>query len=178
MISKSRQSLVVKGENNMNLEFIYYALGYVYSVWIGHLLLLSFSRKAWSALGEIPKNKKDMPYRWTSSLAGMIDRIIYISSFLFAAKEFIAVWLAIKVAVQWKRWEDTKDLGKARASFHIFLIGTGLSLMYGVIGGLLVEWLKNANYIFATVFPIMLILLNLYFIKVAEINSISKGEKN
>jgi hypothetical protein len=152
----------------MNWEFIYYILGYLYSVWVGHLLVLSFSRNAWSALGEIPKNEKDMPYRWTSSLVGIIERIIYTSSLVFGAKEFIAVWLAIKIAVQWKRWEDTKDLGKARASFHIFLIGTGLSLMYGVVGGFLIEWLRNTDYIRSIVFPIVLIALNFYFIKVAK----------
>jgi len=57
----------------------------------GHFFVLRFSRKAWSALEEIPKNEIDMPYRWTSSMAGIVDRIIYTSSLLFSAKEFIAV---------------------------------------------------------------------------------------
>jgi hypothetical protein len=164
--------------DNMDWEIIiYYALGYLYSVWVGHWFVLSFSRKAWAALGEMPKNERDMPYRWTSSLSGIIDRVIYTSSLLFSAREFIAIWLAIKVAVQWKRWEDKEDLGKARASFHIFIIGTGLSLLYGIVGALIVEWLKEADYISAIAFPILLILLNLYFIKVAEINTNSKSKK-
>jgi hypothetical protein len=162
----------------MRWDFICYAAGYLYSIWIGHWLVLSFSRKAWIALDEMPKGKKDMPYRWTSSLSGIIDRVIYTSSLLFSAKEFIAVWLAIKVAVQWKRWEDSKDLGKARASFHIFVIGTGLSLSYGVVGALIAEWLKNTDYVLAISVPSLLVLLNLYFIKVAEINTISKSKIN
>jgi len=165
----------------MYWELLYYAIGYFFSILAGHFFVLRFSRKAWSALEEIPKNEIDMPYRWTSSMAGIVDRIIYTSSLLFSAKEFIAVWLAFKIAVQWKRWEDKDDVGKARASFHIFLIGTGLSLMYGVVGGLIIEWLKNAkhmaDYIPAIAFPILLILLNLYFIKVAEINTNSKSRK-
>ncbi len=161
----------------MYWEYIYYAIGYLYSVLIGHLLVLSFSRNAWAALGEMPKNEVDMPYRWTSSLSGITDRVIYTSSLLFSAKEFIAVWLAIKVAAQWKRWEDTKDLGKARASFHIFVIGTGLSLLYGIVGGVMVGWLKDANYIPATIFPVMLILLNLYFILVTKIEAAKSKKK-
>jgi hypothetical protein len=157
--------------------YVDYAIGYLFSIFVGHIFVLRFSRKAWSALGEMPKDEEDMPYRWSSSLAGMVDRIIYTSSLIFLAKEFIAVWLAFKIAVQWKRWEDKNNLGKARASFHIFLIGTGLSLMYGVIGGLIVEWLKNGDYIPAIVFPTLLIVLNLYFIKVAEANTISKNKK-
>ena len=157
--------------------YVHYAIGYIFSIFVGHLLVWRFSRKAWSALGEIPKDEIDMPYRWTSSLAGMVDRMIFTSSLLIPAKEFIAVWLAFKIAVQWKRWEDKDDLGKARASFHIFLIGTGLSLMYGVIGALIIKWLTNAEYIPAIVFPIMLILINLYFITVAEIKGASKSRK-
>jgi len=161
----------------MYWEYIYYAMGYLYSVLIGYFLVLSFSRNAWAALGEMPKNEVDMPYRWTSSLSGIIDRVIYTSSLLFSAKEFIAVWLAIKVAVQRKRWEDNKDLGKARASFHIFVIGTGLSLLYGLVGGVMVGWLKDAEYIPATTLPVMLILLNLYFILVAKIEMAKSKKK-
>ena len=98
--------------------YLYYAIGYVFSVFVGHILVLRFSRKAWSSLGEIQQYHIDMPYRWTSSLVGMIDRIIFTSSLLVSAKEFIAVWLAFKIAVNWKRWEDKDNLGKARASFH------------------------------------------------------------
>jgi hypothetical protein len=159
---------------DMEWKLGYYALGYLYSVVIGHWFVLSFSRHAWSSLGEIPKDEKDMPYRWTSSLIGMMDRVIYTTSILFMAKEFIAVWLALKVAVQWKRWGDEKNLGKARASFHIFLIGTGLSLMYGVLGGFLGKWLNEADYLTAGITSITLVLLNLYFIQVAKKNAPTK----
>lgn len=161
----------------MYRELLYYALGYSFSVLAGHFFVLRFSRKAWTALGEMPKNETDMPYRWTSSMAGMVDRIIYTSSLLFSAKEFIAVWLAFKIAVQWKRWEDKNDLGKARASFHIFLIGTGLSLMYGVVGGLLVKWLNNAEYMPAIAFPLTLVVFNLCVIWVAKRNTTAKSKK-
>ncbi len=161
----------------MNWELLYYAFGYLFSIVAGHVFVLQFSKKAWTALGEIPKNEVDMPYRWTSSMAGMVDRIIFTSSLLFHAKEFIAIWLAFKIAVQWKRWDDKKDLGKARASFHIFLIGTGLSLMYGVVGGLLVKWLNHADYMPAIVFPLILIAFNLFVICVAKRNTTVKSKK-
>lgn len=109
----------------------------------------------------MPKNEIDMPYRWTSSLSGILDRVIYTSSLLIPAKEFIAVWLAIKVAVQWKRWDDNEDLGKACASFHIFVIGTGLSLLYGIVGALIIKWLCSQEYLPAIVVPILLVILSL-----------------
>jgi cellobiose-specific phosphotransferase system component IIC len=108
----------------------------------------------------------------------MVDRIIFTSSLLFSAKEFIAVWLAFKIAVQWKRWYDKDDLGKARASFHIFLIGASLSLMYGVVGGLLVKWLNQADYMSAIAFPLALIAFNLYGIWYANINITVKSKSN
>lgn len=158
------------------LSILYYALGYFYSIFVGHWLILNFSRKAWIALGEMPKGEKDMPYRWTSSLAGILDRVIYTSSLLMPAKEFIAVWLAVKVAVQWRRWDNNKDLGKARASFHIFVIGTGLSLLYGAVGALIVKWLSHKEYLPAIAVPILLVILSLYFINVAKTNVVSKGK--
>lgn len=159
------------------MSFLYYALGYFYSIVVGHWLILNFSKNAWEALGEIPKGEKEIPYRWTSSLSGILDRVIYTSSLLIPAKEFIAVWLAIKVAVQWKRWDDEKDLGKARASFHIFVIGTGLSLLYGVVGALIVEWLSSQEYMPAIVVPVLLVVLSLYFINVAKTKVVSKDKK-
>lgn len=143
------------------MSILYYAFGYFYSIFVGHWLILNFSRKAWEALGEMPKNEIDMPYRWTSSLSGILDRVIYTSSLLIPAKEFIAVWLAIKVAVQWKRWDDNEDLGKACASFHIFVIGTGLSLLYGIVGALIIKWLCSQEYLPAIVVPILLVILSL-----------------
>lgn len=154
----------------MSKELLYYAIGYCFSIVVGNFFVLRFSRMAWSALGEVPENAMDMPYRWTSSLAGIVERVIYTSSILFSAKEFIAVWLAFKIAAQWKRWEDKEDLNKVRAIFHVFITGTGLSLMYGVVGGLIVEWLKNGEYAPAIAFPMALILLNLLFIWIANRN--------
>jgi len=43
--------------------------------------------------------------------------------------EWIAVWLAMKVAVSWTRW----DAGE-RATYNLFLIGNALSVIFGFIG--------------------------------------------
>lgn len=39
------------------------------------------------------------------------------------------MWLALKVASQWKRWE-----GKERGTYNVFLIGSGLSLAMAYLG--------------------------------------------
>jgi hypothetical protein len=152
------------------LEIFYYVIGYLYSLILGHYLIRWFSQTAWQALGEVKDGEKDMPYRWTSSLSGLIERAIYTSSIIFGAKEFIAVWLAFKVASQWKRWEAPKDVDKSRASFHVFVIGAGLSLMYGALGGMIPLWLTNGDFWVAGLLAVGVVGLNLCFYSVARKN--------
>jgi len=161
----------------MYLDLLHYSIGYLYSIVAGHFLISWFSKTAWSVLEGNSESDKDKQQRWATALAGTIDRIIYTSSLLFAAKEFIAVWLAFKIASQWNKWDDEKEPHKARAFFHLFVIGTGFSLMYGVIGGLLVEWLQQGEYIPATAFPVALILLNLSFVLIADRSKKNTGKK-
>jgi len=54
----------------------------------------------------------------------------YPGAFLCGHPKFIAVWLALKTAGQWRRWSIGDD-GQSR--YQIFLIGNALSLMFGLI---------------------------------------------
>ena len=54
------------------------------------------------------------------------------------------MWLALKVAGQWARWTTIDPSAKThgRAIFNIFLIGNAVSIGYGVVGALLINWLQ------------------------------------
>ncbi|MFH1230693.1 MAG: hypothetical protein V1709_04265 [Planctomycetota bacterium] len=71
------------------------------------------------------------------SLIGVCEHILYPIALIKGIPEFIGVWLALKVAGQWKRWSpDDRDLTKAddgRRLFNKFLIGNALSIMFGFL---------------------------------------------
>lgn len=60
---------------------------------------------------------------------GIIERILYTIALIMGLPQWIGIWLTLKVAVTWKKWE-----GKSRDQYNIFLIGNALSILFGVIG--------------------------------------------
>jgi len=71
---------------------------------------------------------------------GHVERTIYTGAFLLGHPEFTAVWLAFK----------TLGRGRTdRSAFNLWLVGSGLSLSFGVAGGVLAatppggEWWVN-----------------------------------
>lgn len=101
-------------------------------------------------------------------IIGIIERIFYMFSWLAIKPEFIGFWLALKVAGQWKRWEKDSETGLSetglkkkipgRAVFNVFLIGNGLSILFGIMGALIVQWLSEGQIWVAIVVPSTLIL--------------------
>src|SRR2546425_141917 len=51
----------------------------------------------------------------------------------------------------WQGWTHGHDGVSGRAMSQIFIIGTGLSLAYGVMGALLIAWLRDGRGILATI---------------------------
>lgn len=64
------------------------------------------------------------------AIVGLCEAVLYPSSFLMGKPEFIGVWLALKVAGQWKMWQDNQ-VGRRR--FNRFLVGNALSVIVGVL---------------------------------------------
>ncbi len=71
---------------------------------------------------------------------GMAERALYVIALYAVKPEFIAVWLAFKVAIEWRAWNpeimygDTKEehrhyLIVQRARFNNFVLGNALSLL-------------------------------------------------
>ena len=172
----------------MKETIIYHIVGYLYSLLIGTWLIYYLADYTGKAIGEF---KEGEYYRWTASMVGVTERLLYTSAILFSKLEFIGIWFLLKVASQWRRWgekdktiktenaNDEKGAYRERANFNSFLINTGLSLAYGVLGGEIIIWLKNNDVITSIAFGLGLMLLNAIFIGIAYIkykhNSIDKG---
>jgi hypothetical protein len=168
----------------------FYIVGYLYSLLIGTWLIYYLADFTGKAIGEF---KEGEYYRWTASMVGVTERLPYTSAILFNKLEFIGIWFLLKVASQWRRWgekdtksktenvNDEKGAYRERANFNSFLINTGLSLAYGVLGGEIIIWLKNNDVTTSIAFGLGLMLLNAIFIGIAYIkykqNSIDKGNK-
>jgi len=103
-------------------------IGYAISTSGGALVLwLLIDKMAWGYLV-----KKGIPGKSPGSLTwlvGIVERLMYTTVFIVNQPAFVAVWLALKVASQWKRWED-----KERPTYDVFLIGNALSLIIAYLG--------------------------------------------
>lgn len=87
---------------------------------------------------------ESIPDIWSSTFVGLCESVMYPTALLVGKSEFIAFWLAIKVAAGWLRWTgiDTNrskqggkltDLNEARRHFNRFLVGNALSIMAAVV---------------------------------------------
>ncbi len=157
-----------------------YLIGYLFSVVIGHFLIKLFSDTAWTAIGE-GFSKESTYHRWTTYILGIIERALFTSSVFFGAREFIAIWLAIKVAAQWKSWEGNPgkvgEARLARARYNLFLLGTGLTVAYSVLGAQITLWLIDNMVFLAIATSIALLLLTVVFWLVAKKNTPPQKKK-
>lgn len=157
-----------------------YVIGYSFSLFLGGWLISIFSHKSWVAIEGLAELNR-LPFPSGSYFVGILERLIYTSSIVFGVKEFIAVWLAVKIASQWKAYEgsgsDRSSLHKARALFNVYLLGTGLSVLYGALGAQLISWLNMHEYILPLISSLTLVAVNLLFILVKN-NAIATSARN
>lgn len=121
-------------------------VGYFFSVVIGHLAVRHIVGALW-----VERGIRKKVWGWTEPmLVGILERFLYTASFQSGHAAFIAVWLGLKAVPQWKRWVEktTYIQGRkieGRSIYNIFLIGNAVSLVYGVAGAKLIEWLGNGE---------------------------------
>ena len=145
------------------IDVIAVAVGYGFALVIGNWCLVFVMDKLWQKTGASravfrePSLAARLP-----QLVGLVERSLYVASFQVGKPEFIAVWLALKVAGQWKRWEDggTADGVEisGRLVYNLFLIGSGLSVAFGAVGAQLIVYISDRNWPLATAVPSALIL--------------------
>lgn len=70
---------------------------------------------------------------------GFLERVLYIITIANGILGFVPVWLALKVAANWKSWNESTP----RYHFSAFLIGSAISLILAVLGALVVKVLQT-----------------------------------
>jgi len=104
-------------------------IGFFVSIFLGAAVI-------WFFLDFMPsKNEPKKATRRLIWIMGMVERGMYTAALLCGFPQWIAVWLAFKVAVHWKTIE-----GKDSARENLYLIGSSLSVAFGILGAWIAGW--------------------------------------
>jgi hypothetical protein len=147
-------------------KLLYSFAGYGFALLFGTVLVSLLSNELWRLIG-VREKKQDSPLHspTLAKIIGIFERVLYVASWQIGKPEFIGLWLVLKTAGGWKGWAEDRKIGdrtiSARHVFTLFLIGSGLSLMYAVIGALIIGWLECKEWIKLIVSPIVLIIFTL-----------------
>ncbi|MCX7598323.1 MAG: hypothetical protein N2512_05585 [Armatimonadetes bacterium] len=136
-----------------------HVFGFLFSLVIGSMMIRATWRELWRNLG-----RETLPWGWHTQVLGVLERALYTSAWLVGQPAFIVAWLAFKAAGQWKRWGEDEGGIPGRVQYNIFLVCSGLSVAYGVLGGLMIDWCRDGNIYHAATAPVALLILNLYIL--------------
>ena len=118
----------------------HYFVGYGYSIFAGELVLFLLMPRLYRRLP--PESKGASRYNsGTPRRLGIFERVVYTSAWVVGHPEFIAVWLGLKT-VQ-RSFGTTRADKRSLDIFNVYLIGSGFSLAFGVLGGLAITWFAN-----------------------------------
>ena len=111
------------------MKFTNVVLGYFVSTVVGGVLLwIIIDKYLWGYISKEHNIEKKSSATFSVPL-GICERLLYTTAFLIGAHQWVGVWLAIKVAVQWHRWSHAQ-----RGIDNIFLIGNSISILVSVAG--------------------------------------------
>jgi tetrahydromethanopterin S-methyltransferase subunit B len=97
--------------------------------------------------GLLEEEKKSYPGRvpWMPAWIGLFERALYcllIGGNVDGGAAFIGVWVGIKLAGGWQVWSKGTTYG--RAIFFSGLLGNAMSVIYGIVAGLVIKALIQA----------------------------------
>lgn len=159
-----------------------YLIGYAYTVIAGGIIVKNImgELKKEVRLGFFREDTERISYSWYAEHIGYIDSILYLTALLCKWPEFIAVWLAFKVAGRWESAKmeadiitknskalDTKTKITNNALYNIFTIGNAFVLIYATTGWKIVQWLQDNQFDKAFLVGIGVLLLSYIFYKQA-----------
>jgi hypothetical protein len=107
------------------------ALGYVFSIIVGHFVIGPYIKWLWRYLakhGHEVTERHTNPRGALSLPLGILERGIYTGALMIGMWQLIGAWLLLKVAARWK------ETTKYRGADNVWLIGNGLSLVFGFLG--------------------------------------------
>lgn len=138
-----------------NIYFQYF-IGYFFGIFIAHFFISYIINQLWEL---IQNNQRESS--WLPGIVGWIERVLFIIAIQNSAYGFIGIWLALKVAAQWKKWKDKEQNG--RIAYNIFIIGSGLSVIFAIVGAKLIDWFKEDIEVSKIVFiPLIVIGFSLF----------------
>jgi len=137
------------------------AIGYSFAVVVGHFAIQRVVDSLWRAIGWMPSAYDERPEYYQPRLVGIIERTLYVASLQMGEPEFIGVWLALKVAGQWKRWGEEATIAgrkvEGRVFYNIFLIGSGLSVAYAVGGAQMIGYFQRSRLLYFAILPLAIL---------------------
>lgn len=80
----------------------------------------------------------------TSDVLSIVERlVVYWGCATGLGPEVVAAWITLKTLSKWTQWRDKAvgDLGKGRATYYVFLIGTAVSVGCAVAAAAFAVWL-------------------------------------
>lgn len=125
-------------------------VGFLFSTVVAHYLVKPIVDSLWQQIGEQRVSGT------SSTVQGYVERFLYTASYYVNHPSFIGFWPVLKVASQWKTWSE-------KPGYNIFLIGTGISIIYGVAGAKLIVWLGKRQWDKSILIPLILIISSLIF---------------
>ena len=131
------------------------AAGYFFSVLVGYWAIRHLMSAAWSSVmyGLGGNTLHPNPYPQHPEAIGLLERTLYTAAWQLGITEFIGIWLVLKVAGGWKGWTEDLPVSSGKLSgrtvFNLFLLGTGVSLAYGVVGALIIQRLNRDSWAIA-----------------------------
>lgn len=177
--------------NSWSLYTFYcYFVGYLYFLIIGCSIVKQIINEIKSEVKFSTFTQTEvLAYAWYAKRIGEIDGILYISAFLTNHTEFIAVWLAFKLAGRWssaemeapleqeriRKFSTNKQMILHNAIYNIFTIGNALILLFAFASWKIIEYLKSYSdinffkvLIIALGLPILSFLLYIFALKQSE----------
>jgi hypothetical protein len=113
--------------------------GFFVSVVVGDIVINPLlERWLWPQLEKHHESFKRQSHTFTRQV-GWLERALYTGAILVGAWEWVGVWLAIKIAARWR--SNAGDSEKGVPVDNIWLIGTGLSVLFGFIGA----WIASGH---------------------------------
>ncbi len=94
-------------------------------------------------------NTIEAPLSYSAELLGYVETTIYTATWLAGKESFIPVWLGLKVLRLW----GSMTLQEARPIFNRWLVGLGVSLIYGVAGAEIIKRAKAGQWNFVLLLP-------------------------
>jgi len=155
-------------ESFLRDQYIYaFLVGYITWGIISHFAVKKIMSRVWerttlSYKKMYPRNKvppeldseKRKPFNWAPSTIGVFERILYTSAIIFNQVLLIGIWAAFKIIGEWsdissssKKSSKNADGGVSRIRANNFLIGNALSLIFGILGGVIFWLVVNPNFI-------------------------------